>query len=628
MKLSLRNKIMLPTLLLLAAGLAVAGAVSYHQTSAALEKAYYGQIRQVADSTAQAVAGWLDQRRQEIKLLAKNNLYATATMKSAGMAQKVVNKEMKAYVEAKPVYELIVLAAADGSTTSSSDTSVVGKVSVEDRGYFQEAMQGRNAVSGVIKSRSSGRPVVAVASPVMRGDTVKGVLIGVLDLAAFSERQVDPVKVGDAGYVYLFNREGMVIAHPDKDKILNLDLSRHEFGREMLAQGRGMLSYSLDGVAKTAVFRPAGDTGWYAAATVNHQDLFGPVRELGYANGLVALAVLAAAAVALFFLARSVSRPVGRIIRELNQGSAQVDAAADQVSSSSQSLAEGTSQQAASLEETAGAMEEMTSQTKSNAANAGEVKRVMGEEVGANFQELSSHTQKMQSTMAETVAAGEETTKIVKSIDEIAFQTNLLALNAAVEAARAGEAGAGFAVVADEVRNLAMRAAEAAKNTQELIERSGSKTKEAADLLERMAQALEKNQELGGKVAGLVEEIAAASGEQAEGIEQVNRAVSEMDTVTQKSASTAEESAAAAEELDAQAITMRGSVTNLLALVNGGSGGNGGREGAARRAPRKLLAHEPKHQEQSGGKGAKAKAAKPADPQKEIPLEDGDFADF
>jgi methyl-accepting chemotaxis protein len=561
MKLSLRNKIMLPSLLLLGAGLAVAGAVSYYQTSAALEKAYYGQIHQVADSTAQAVASWLGQRRQEIKLLAKNNLYATATMKSAGMAQKTVNQDMKAYVEAKPVYELIVLAAADGSTTSSSDPAVVGKISVEDRGYFQEAMQGRDAISGVIKSRSSGRPVVAVASPVMRGETVKGVLIGVLDLAAFSERQVDPVKVGDAGYVFLFNREGMVIAHPDKDKILNLDLSRHEFGREMLAEREGMISYSLDGVAKTAVFRPAGETGWYAAATVNHQDLVGPVRGLGYANGLVALAVLAAAAVALFFLARSVSRPVDRIIRELNQGSAQVDAAADQVSSSSQSLAEGTSQQAASLEETAGAMEEMTSQTKSNASNAGEAKRVMGEEVAVNFQELSSHTQKMQSTMAETVAAGEETTKIVKSIDEIAFQTNLLALNAA-----------GFAVVADEVRNLAMRAAEAAKSTQELIERSGSKTKEAAELLELMAQALEKNQELGGKVAGLVEEIAAASGEQAQGIEQVNRAVSEMDTVTQKSASTAEESAAAAEELSAQSAAMRQVVERLAALVGGGDG--------------------------------------------------------
>jgi methyl-accepting chemotaxis protein len=165
--------------------------------------------------------------------------------------------------------------------------------------------------------------------------------------------------------------------------------------------------------------------------------------------------------------------------------------------------------------------------------------------------------------------ASQETSKIVKTIDEIAFQTNLLALNAAVEAARAGEAGAGFAVVADEVRNLAMRASEAAKNTSDLIEGTVKKVKEGAELTSATHQAFDRASESTTKVADLLGEISAASNEQAVGIEQVNKAVGEMDKVTQQNAAGAEESASAAEEMSAQAEGMKQMVDELVAVVEG-----------------------------------------------------------
>ena len=176
--------------------------------------------------------------------------------------------------------------------------------------------------------------------------------------------------------------------------------------------------------------------------------------------------------------------------------------------------------------------------------------------------------------MEDITHASEETSKIIKTIDEIAFQTNLLALNAAVEAARAGEAGAGFAVVADEVRNLAMRAADAARNTAGMIEGTVKKVKDGSGLVARTNEAFIEVAKSASKIGGIVGEISAASLEQAQGIEQINKAITEIDKITQHNAANAEESAAASEEMNAQAEQMKGVVYELVIMV-GGRKGNG-----------------------------------------------------
>jgi methyl-accepting chemotaxis protein len=268
-------------------------------------------------------------------------------------------------------------------------------------------------------------------------------------------------------------------------------------------------------------------------------------------------------------LAGLISRALARIIRNLSEASNQISSAAEQVSASGQSLAEGSSEQAASIEETSSSLEEISSMTRQNAENTRETNRVMSEEAGPNFQRIQERMGKMKASIEKTVANSDETAKIIKTIDEIAFQTNLLALNAAVEAARAGEAGAGFAVVADEVRNLAMRAAEAAKNTSDLIHASNSQINEAADLNAQVVAALDDNTTISGKVGKLISEVAAASEEQARGIDQISKAVAEMDKVTQQNAANAEESASASEELTAQSREMTFIVSDLLSLTGG-----------------------------------------------------------
>jgi methyl-accepting chemotaxis protein len=340
-----------------------------------------------------------------------------------------------------------------------------------------------------------------------------------------------------------------------------------------------------------------------AAAQATAQDGVRQTNDLA-AEALGSLArvsglLLAGVAVALglgallaLLLTRAITRPIHAVITGLGEGSSQVSAAAGQVSATSQQLAEGSSEQAAAVEQTSASMEEMAAITKQNADNAGQADQLVGD-VNQVVARANQAMAELTQAMADISRAGEDTGKIVKTIDEIAFQTNLLALNAAVEAARAGEAGAGFAVVAEEVRNLARRAAEAAKSTSVLITGTIRKTKEGSELVQRTNQAFGEVSARAAKVADLVGEIAAASAEQAQGIDQVNRALNEMDKVTQRNASSAEESASASEELAAQAETMQGCVTQLIHLVGQGRGGNGldgnGLGGARREEPRALL---------------------------------------
>lgn len=276
--------------------------------------------------------------------------------------------------------------------------------------------------------------------------------------------------------------------------------------------------------------------------------------------------IIACCAIVGCIITRSATGILRRISEGLDDGAVHVATASRAFASTSRELAEVASQQAAAIEETSSSLEEMSSMTSRNAEHAARANHLM-QDAGQVTEKANASMVELTASIEEVAKASEETRKIIKTIDEIAFQTNLLALNAAVEAARAGEAVTGFSVVAEEVRNLAMRAAQAARNTAGLIQDTVKMTREGAALVEKTYEDFGKVASSVAQAGELIGEIASASRDQAQGIEHLNHAVIEMDRVTQQNASNADSTAAGAQNLDVQAGNLKTFVTTLVSLV-------------------------------------------------------------
>ena len=573
MRLSLRNRFLLPTLGLIVLGLGISTAASYYQAETALSNAIKQQMSQTCSSVVQLLKAWVGDRMLDMGTWSRDHMYQNAVQDSfvGKAARKSADQALADLRQSYDYYDDISLTNAQGLVIASSNPKVRGKISVGDRDYFKQAMAGKVNMSQVYRSRANGKTVFMVAAPVKVKGESAGALVGVVDLNSFASRFVDPIKIGNSGYVYLIQQDATIIAHPNKNHVMKTKITQYEWGRDLLRLGKGVMTYHFDGEEKLVSAEPVPGLGWTVVAGAKTAELNAPTRQLGWVNLIIAAVVLAVAGLVVFWLAHSIVGALGRIINGLTEGSDQVASASGQMASSSQELAQGSSQQAAALEESSSSLEEMASMTRQNADNANQADGLMRETNQVVTQADKAMTD-LTKSMEEISSASQETSKIIRTIDEIAFQTNLLALNAAVEAARAGEAGAGFAVVADEVRNLAMRAAEAAKNTAGLIESTVQKVNAGAELVSRTAEAFGQVSVSTSKVGELVGEIAAASSEQAQGIDQVNKAVAEMDKLTQRIAASAEESASSSEEMNAQSKGMKTYVFDLNRLVTGGNG--------------------------------------------------------
>ena len=437
---------------------------------------------------------------------------------------------------------------------------------------------------------SNNQPAAFIAQPLMHDNEVEMVVALQFSLKAINQVMQERSGMGKTGETYLVGPDLLMrsdsFLDPQNHSVM-ASFARPATGkvdtqasRQALAGQSGqeiVIDYNHNPVLSAYAPLKVGDRAWALIAEIDQAEV---VRESVAARrlldtvlmiGLVAGAVVLGVILVTAFTIRRMTRTLSQVTSTMRQGADQIASASIEVASSSQSLAQGSSEQAASVEEVSSSLEQLASSARQNSDHAQQADDLVSQTRQVVDQANQSMTQ-LKDAMATISQASDQTAKIIKTIDEIAFQTNLLALNAAVEAARAGEAGAGFAVVADEVRSLAMRAAEAAKSTQQLIIDNLKNIKQGSQLVLVTDQAFSQVAESTSQVVDLMREISTASQEQALGVDQISQATVQMDQVTQQVAANAEESAAASEELSGQAEALEVLVGELGRLVHGGNG--------------------------------------------------------
>jgi len=639
-KKSLRFKLIAGGILVVILPLLTVGYFAVSRSSTALDRLAREQVVTLARDLSSMVQLVME---EELKLASVNGIDETVTFTAGQVAgigmenaaseiESLDRKLTQVMGEIGQDYECLFVADRDGTIYSDGNAGKYKGVSIADRDYFQKARQGKNLIGTPIESKITGKPVIPIAVPLhVEKGNFAGVLVLITKLDFLAEK-IASIKIGQTGYPFMVDQTGLIVIHPDASVVLKLNIKElpgmEDISRMALAGQTGVEGYIYNGDRKIAGFSPVALTGWSVVATELEAEFMSAANSIRNFIGLMTVVFLMLTLVGMFFFANSISRPIMRIVEGLNGGSEQVASASGQVASSSQSLAEGSSEQASSLEETSSALEEMAAQTRQNAENADQADRAVKDSSKMVESGVAS-MRRMSAAISEIKESSGETSKIIKTIDEIAFQTNLLALNAAVEAARAGEAGKGFAVVAEEVRSLARRSAEAAQNTSQLIARSQENADNGVSVADEVAKQLASIQESSAKVSTLIAEIAAASREQAQGIEQVNTAVSEMDKVVQQNAADSEESASAAEELSAQAEEMRKMVAQLETVISGAQRDENDRASRSRpETPVRRFEKKPMNKSRISPRSNQAVKQIRTRPEQVIPLDEDEFKDF
>jgi methyl-accepting chemotaxis protein len=636
-KMTLGFKLILGGIIAVLIPLTIVGIFASFKSSSALEQIALNQSTEIAKGLANMTQLAVKEELKIATQLATNDTIVDVATKHAQNTASSADIEkataaLTSLVKASgDEYEVIFVTGRDGKVFVDGVEGKYKGIDLSARDYVKEALAGKVNVGSVVKSKVSGLPILTFGAPIYSKSKELVGTIGTAPKINFLTDKIDAVKIGQTGYAFVINKEGIIVAHPKKEHILSLNLHEQagmkEVTGKMMAGQTGSELYTFQGDKKVAGYAPAAQANWFIAVAQNYNELMGPAHSIRNFIFAAVIIFLALTIVAVSFFARSISAPIKNAVEQMEESANQIASASSQVSSASQSLAEGSSEQASAIEETSSSLEEMASMTKQNAGNAVQADSLM-KEANAVVQKANASMETLTSSMKEISAASEETSKIIRTIDEIAFQTNLLALNAAVEAARAGEAGAGFAVVAEEVRNLAMRSADAAKNTSVLIEGTVNKIKYGSDLVATTNEAFSEVAVSSSKVGELVGEIAAASQEQAQGIDQINKAVAEMDKVTQQTAANAEESASASEEMNAQAEQMKQVSVALANIIGGSSSGiENSQSFPMKKKVRAALSAV------TGGKGTTRSAitykkSGKVNPEQIIPMDDGDFKDF
>ena len=580
-----KGQFLLVCLILVVLGSVSTSLTSYIISERMMKRNITEQLNHNRDTTIDYIQSWIESRKGDMMLWSgsssiTNGLYYAGTSGdgagSAIFVQEILD-ELKKINRSNPYYEVIGVADINGLVINTSRTETMSETlrtgkNIADTDFFKQAAGGKTYMSNVIVSPETGKAGFVLSAPIkhegQEGTPVIGILYGMVDMEAFASAVISKIKIGQTGYICIFDRSGMIISHPDTTLMMRQSLKNTLWGAEILAQPDGLISYEYNEHSRVASYRQFGEQGWIVAAVIDAVEFKRPVWLLANYNILVTLIILVLASIIVFILSALATKPIQKITSSLSMIADQFTSASRQVAQSSQQVAQGASAQAASVEETSASLEELASMAKQNADNA-QSANALSVQTSDGLKKSAESIGRLMQAMESINQSGNEVAKVAKAIEEIAFQTNLLALNAAVEAARAGDAGRGFAVVADEVRNLAQRASEQARTTSDLISASSDRIKDGTRQAEESNQSIQSILKDVQKVVVLVNEISASNREQARGISQMSQAMSAIDHIVQQNSANSEESASSSQELMSQAGEMKTYIKNLEIAVIG-----------------------------------------------------------
>lgn len=532
---SVRTKIVGPTILLFILSLGASTWLTYRVSRAAMEQSAQEHVSQIADATIKSIAIWMAERPREICAWSERSTLQAVVGAPGAVPPATVNtaiEMLQRFNKEAPWYEIIVLVDRNGLAVCSSKPQASKDLAITERDYFHRAMAGETVISDVIKSKTSGNPVVAVATPVRSGATSAGVLLGALDLKFFTRQFVEPLKIGSSGYVFVTDRQGVICSHPDATLVMATNLANLAFGPEIMEKKNGSMRYIYKNEEVLAAYRTEPAFGWIIVARALAREVMTSTRTIRNLNLIVGLTAILLTTLVLLMLSRSITHTItdlagvaglikqGRL-GEARQAIAQINQIRRPPRDETGQLWHSMSAMADSLNSLVGQVQQASVQLVSTATEIEATAREQGSvianfgasttevvtatrQISATSQELSRTMETVQNvsegtvTLADTGRTGlasmetsiRQLTKaaasisdklaainvkagtisgVVTTITKVADQTNLLSLNAAIEAEKAGKCGQGFAVVAREIRRLADQTAVATLDIERMV---------------------------------------------------------------------------------------------------------------------------------------------------------------
>ncbi len=587
-------------------GMSISSLISYRVAKNALETSKIEQLTQSVDNTLNILTNWFTNRKLDVSNWAKQDTLKTALKSNflGKAARKTLNDDFSRMHHEYEYYNGFRLTDLSGTVLASSNVNDIGVLNIKDRNYFKEALQGKLALSQVLKSKTDGSPILVIAAPVVEKEHVAGVFYVVISMQNFNSRFIDSIQIGKTGYAFIVNKEGLVIAHPNKNDIMNRNITDFSFGRDILATDDGILHYQVNDIDKVSVVQTFTEMGWKLILNTDADEIYAAINKLAKLSVILVISVAAIATLIIFLVASSVAKPINMVVAGLRDAAegegdltkrlqvtshdevgelatcfnifvekmqsiigdiqsniSTLNASAGNLSELSKALSAGSEDSSQRANTVAAAAEEMNTNMNSVATSCEQASTNVNmvasaaEEMNTTVSEIAGNTDKAREVtedavtktnatfqrMAELGSAAQEISKVTETITEISEQTNLLALNATIEAARAGEAGKGFAVVANEIKELARQTAEATLEIRQRIDAIQTSSATTITEMEQINTVINDVNSIVTTIASAVEEQAASTNEIASNVAQAAQGIAKVnENVTQSSSVTGE----------------------------------------------------------------------------------------